>query len=280
MRNRKHKANKNLTLYFDPSYTAYTAYSGHGYGSQIIRRLPVFQYDEEEDDLAVKRRGWEVEKGLFAERLDTCLHVINDALEDHPRTLAIRVDLRVPRGVSHLPDDAISHFMDAFKDKIKQDRRRAAREQRYSKPCKVRYIWVRERGRSRHDHFHVLLLLNHDAYPSLGIFNSKRLNIAKRIKESWALALGIDIADLRGGVFFPDNAEYMIDASQEPDYRLCRLVESELWYLMDHDERSAALADFNNCYEGLFYRVSYLCKANTKVFGRGLNSFNCSRLKR
>ena len=280
MRNQKHKANKNLTLYFDSSYTAYTAYSGEGYSSQIIRRLPVFQYDEEADDLAVKRRGWEVDKGLFAERLDACLHVINDALEDHPRTLAIRVDLRVPRGVNHLPDDAISHFMDAFKDKIKQDRRRAARESESPKPCKVRYIWARERGRSRHDHFHVLLLLNYDAYSSLGRYNSKRSNIAKRIKESWALALGIDMANLSGGVFFPANAKYMIEASQEPDYRLCRLVESDLWPFMDHDERSAVLSDFNDCYEGLFYRASYLCKANTKVFGRGLRSFGCSRLKR
>lgn len=286
MISRKHTANKNLTLYFDSTYTGYTAYRDDGYDSLIKRKLPVFQYyeDEEyEDDDKIetdKKESKPLEKGLFIEHLDSCLHVINDALEDHPRTLAIRVDLRLPGWMRQLPDNAISHFIETFKDKIKRDRRRAAQEQEYPKPCTVRYIWSRERNTVKHDHFHVLLLLNQDAYPSLGRFKSKRQNIAKRIKESWALALGIDVNNLRGGVLFPLNAEYVINVSQEPDGRLRRLVESDTWPLIDKKDRPAVFADFCDTYEGLFYRVSYFCKAHTKVFGRGRRSFGCSRLKR
>ena len=236
------------------------------YNTQVVRDLPVFcgKY------------------GLYHEHLNACLRVINDALEDHPRTLAIRVDLRAPSGIRQLPEKAISNFIDTFKGKVKakQDRRRATQERRYPKPCKVRYIWVRERDTALHDHFHVLLLLNQDAYPSLGSFNSGKQNLANRIKDSWAHALGIYPEELGGGVHFPKNGEYIIDASVEPDHRLLRLIESEKWLEMNKDERYDALAWFNDRYEGLFYRVSYFCKTDTKVFSRGLRSFGCSHLRR
>lgn len=277
---RKHKTNKNLTLYFDSTYTEYTTDRDEGYDSKIKRKLPIFQYYEEDNKTAAKKKGKNIEKGLFVEHLDSCLDVINDALENHPRTLAIRVDLRLPGWMDQLPDNAISRFIETFKDKIRRDRRRAAQEQRYPKPCNVRYIWVRERSTTLNDHFHVLLLLNKDAYPSLGRFNSKQPNIANRIKESWALALNIDVDNLSGGVLFPPNAEYVVKSSKVPDDRLRKLVESDAWRRMKQDDRYAKLADFCDTYEGLFYRVSYFCKANTKVFGRGLRSFGCSRLKR
>ena len=250
----------------DSIYTASTTFwqEWDRYNTQVVRDLPVFCSKE----------------GLYHEHLSACLRVINDALEDHPRTLAIRVDLRLPGFMDRLPYDAISHFMDTFKDKVKQDRRRAARVQGYSKPCKVRYIWVRERDKAQSDHFHVLLLLNQDAYPSLGSFNSERQNLAKRIKESWALALGIYPDELCGGVLFPKNCEYIVDASVEPDNSLLWLMESEEWLGLKKKQRDKKLSWFNDRYEGLFYRVSYFCKANTKVFGRGLKSFSCSRLKR
>lgn len=261
---RKLNTNRNLTLFSDSIYTASTTYKADGYNNQVIRDLPVFCSHT----------------GLLEEHLNSCLRVVNDALEDHPRTLAIRVDLRVPNGVSRLPDQAISHFMDTFKDKIKRDRRRAARVQQYAKPCKVRYLWVRERDTAQHDHFHVLLLLNQDAYPSLGQFKSDHENLAKRIDDSWAMALGICSKMLGGCVEFPKNGEYFIDASVEPDDSLLRLIESEDWSYLTKKQRYKKLSYFCDRYEGLFYRVSYFCKANTKIFGRGLRSFGCSRLKR
>ncbi len=250
----------------DSIYTASTTFwqEWDRYNTQVVRDLPVFCGKE----------------GLYHEHLNACLRVINDALEDHTRTLAIRVDLRAPGFMGQLPDAAISHFIDTFKDKVKQDRRKAARVSEYPKPCKVRYIWVRERDKAQNDHFHVLLLLNQDVYPSLGWFNSERQNLANRIKESWALALGTYPENLGGCVYFPKNGEYIVNATVEPDNSLLWLMESEEWLEMDKDERYDELAWFNDRYEGLFYRVSYFCKANTKVFGRGLRSFGCSRLKR
>lgn len=260
---RKLKTNRNLSLHYASSYTACTTLRQFGENTQVIRELPVFSCRD----------------GLMAEHLNTCLRVINDALEDHPRTLAVRVDLRVPSGLYELPLNAISDFMEYFKARIKRDRRRAAREG-YAKPCKVRYIWVRERDSARHDHFHVFLLLNQDAYPSLGRFKSDRTNLANRIKSSWAAALGLDVEGLKGCVHFPTNSEYILDASAEPNEQLLRLTESDDWLEMAQAERYEQLAWFNDCYEGLFYRVSYFCKTTTKVFGRGVRSFGCSQLRR
>ena len=245
-------------------YTASTTLKLYADNTQVVRNLPVFCSNE----------------GLYSEHLNACLRVINDALEDHPRTLAIRVDLRAPGWMLQVPQNVISHFIETFKDKIKQDRLKAAHVQRYPKPCKVRYIWVRERETALHDHFHVLLLLSQDVYPSLGWFNSEHPNLSNRIKDSWAVALGTSPENLGGCVHFPQNGEYCVDASIEPDNRLLKLIESEEWLDMESYERYDELAWFNDRYEGLFYRVSYFCKANTKVFGRGLRSFGCSRLKR
>ena len=175
------RTNRNLSLHYSSSYTASTTFRQFRENTQVIRELPVFSCRD----------------GLVVEYLNSCLRVINDALEDHPRTLAIRVDLRFPRYLNDLPRNAISEFMDSFKVRIKRDRRRAAREQGYAKPCKVRYIWVRERDRAEQDHFHVLLLLNQDAYPSLGRFKSDRINLANRIKSSWAAASLAPIPALR-----------------------------------------------------------------------------------
>lgn len=177
------------------------------------------------------------------------------ALDEHPRTFAVRFDLRFPQWI--LPDDAdysnevISDFFARLKAIIKNDRERAAKRNGFAHGSSVRYVWAREVGESIKDgrpHFHILLLLNRDAYNTLGSFNSKQENLFKRIETAWCRALRINQAVADGLVEIPEKAIYYLDRGGE--------------------------AGFSD----LFFRASYLCKAATKVYGEGLHGFDCSRI--
>ncbi len=181
-------------------------------------------------------------------------HTIELALAEYPRVLAFRVDLRLPQGVE-LPDYAytnrvISRFFESFTKKIEYHQERVA-QRGYSRGCKVRYVWAREFGKGNRPHYHLLILLNRDAYYRVGRLGSGRVNMISRMQESWAGALGIALELAKGLVHLPENAEYLVNREIRRG---------------DVDELPA-----------LFYRASYLCKAATKSYGNRQRGFGGSR---
>ncbi|MDH0894861.1 MULTISPECIES: inovirus Gp2 family protein [unclassified Pseudomonas] len=219
----RHPENNNLRLYYDDTY----------------ENLPVM-----------------VDKGPFIrEYLSDLKRTIDAALSEYPRVLAFRVDLRLPQ-VIELPDYAyanqvISRFFESFTRKIRYDQDRVRKRNRYARGCNVRYVWAREIGESGRQHYHLLILLNRDAYYTVGRLCSERVNMIRRMEASWAGALGISDKQVRGLVHIPERAEYRVD----------RYVR--------HDEVDE-LPD-------LFYRASYLCKAATKSYGDRQRGFGSSR---
>lgn len=176
------------------------------------------------------------------------------ALAEYPRVLAFRVDLYVPQSIE-LPDYActskvISKFFESFTKKIQYHQERVA-ERGYSRGCKVRYVWSKETGQRGRMHYHLLILLNRDAYYTLGRLGSERINMFRRIEESWASALGLSVDQVRGLVHRPKNPEYFINREIRRD-------------------KVDELPD-------LFYRASYLCKKATKSYGDRQRSFDTSR---
>jgi len=164
------------------------------------------------------------------------------------------VDLRLPQGVE-LPDFAytnqvISRFFESFTKKIQYHQERVA-ERGYSRGCKVRYVWSREIGQGGRQHYHLLILLNRDAYYTIGRLGSDRVNMISRIEESWAGALGLPADLMTGLVHIPENAEYLIDR-------------------VKRQGKGDELDD-------LFYRASYLCKKATKSYGDRQRGFGTSR---
>ncbi len=195
------------------------------------------------------------DKGPFIlEYLLDLKHTIDLALAEYPRVLAFRVDLRLPQGID-LPDYAftnqvISRFFESFTKKIQYHQEKVA-ERRYARGCKVRYVWSREIGQGGKQHYHLLILVNRDAYYTVGRLGSERVNMISRIEESWAGALGVSAGQVDGLVHIPKNAEYRID----------RHVRRG-----DVDELPV-----------LFHRASYLCKVATKSFGDRQRGFGASR---
>lgn len=203
-------------------------------------------------------------QGLVEDYLLKLDQVIRRALEEHPRTFAVRVDLRYPRffDESAIKHDDITCFIKSLKSQLEADARRKERERKRVHPCTLRHVWAKEQCESGHPHFHVLLLFNRDRYHGLGdftssshadglrgqAFNEPALNLSGRIIRAWASALNLDDRDAQGLVHF----------CQDGCYRL------------DQDDPEA--------FDALFERVSYLAKADTKVYGGRRRTFGGSQV--
>lgn len=205
-----------------------------------------------------------VNKGPFIrEYLADLKHTIDLALAEYPRVLAFRVDLRLPQGIE-LPDFAytnqvISRFFESFTKKIQYHQRRVS-ERSYSRGCKVRYVWSREIGQGGRQHYHLLILLNRDAYYTIGRLGSERVNMIDRLQEAWASALGLSVWQVEGLVHIPDKATYRVDRKPR--------------------ERKVAGSDRKVLVEelpALFDRASYLCKVATKTYGSRQRGFGTSK---
>lgn len=184
----------------------------------------------------------------YLERIYT---TINRALVDHPRTLAIRFDLRLPDGYGDAGSDLMTKFLESLKAQIKADLYRRSMQGKRVHECNVRYVWVRERYNSDSPHFHVVILLNHDTYHALGAYSDDQgRNMASRIKRAWASALRRLPEHMLGLVHFPNNPLYSLNANSY---------------------------DFERTKADLFRRLSYFAKLKTKEYGTGSRSFGCSQ---
>lgn len=203
-----------------------------------IKHLTPFEGEQYRGYKVISSRGH-----LVSEYLESSYRVIENALSEHPRTFAFRVDLRIPEGTDpHV--DLVTRFIESFKAKIRHDRRMASERLNRAHQTSIRYIWCRERNRSMHEHFHIAILLNKDAYHTLGFYGSSQSNLASKVIEAWASALGADPEAIRNSVHFPENPSYYVYGTE-------------------------GMGE-------LFYRVSYLCKAESKHYGVGKRAFGCS----
>lgn len=215
----RHQENNNLTLYYESHYLGLPVQTAAG--------------------------------PLVLEYLGVLKHVIDLSLLDYGRVFAFRCDLRFPEGTYHLYPDSnqvIERFFASFKAKIKHNRQKARKANPNAHDTVVRYVWCRELGKHGVPHYHLVILMNNDAFCTLGLFDLDRNNLYTRIHEAWGSALGIAAHNVMGLVEFPKNPFYLLQRS-DPN----------------------TVAEF-------FFRASYLCKADTKHYGNGIHGFGASRL--
>ena len=175
--------------------------------------------------------------------------VINNALHDHPRTLAVRVDLHFsPRWFS---DDALtcfpnlsgcplSRFTASLKAKINHYRHRLKKQGKQAHPCTSRYVWIREIDSAVYPHYHLMLFFNKDLFWLLGAFDSTTSSLRTLIQDAWLSALDLKGHDEhRALVHFPDKPTYVLDRNKP---------------------------DFNESYKAFVSRARYLAKERSKVY--------------
>lgn len=202
----------------------------------------------------------QADKGPFIRQyLSRLLSTMERATAQYNRVFAFRCDLRLPVGIQ-LPEyaytnEVIERFIESFKAKIEHNRAQARRRSKYAHDTQVRYVWAREIGEWGRPHYHLVILLNQDAFYSVGKIASDNDNMFHRLHEAWASALRLPVDEVYGLVEVPDNATYRL--SHEPRY-----------FTKPTD---------GDAFSRLFYRASYLCKAATKVYGDGRHGFGCSR---
>ena len=196
--------------------------------------------------MEVQQRCGEM-SSFYLQRIESTL---DKALECHPRTMAVRVDLRFPKVPSRTDDAVISRFFASLKAQITADLKSKELDGKRVHSCRLRYVWAREQDSSIHQHYHVLLLVNSDTYNCLGRYQAESGNLACRIRTAWASAIGVSVCSLGGSVHFPENPIY-------------------------HVKRNCT--NFSEAYRALFYRVSYFAKLTTKPYGCHVRHFGCSQ---
>lgn len=230
----KHPTNKNLTIIENDTFLGLPLIAN-------VRNDTYYQY--------------------IKQNLESNKRVMDDALSTHPRTLAIRVDLRFPDDYLD-PDNPtcrvkteITLFIESFKNKVMSEQLKCSRNGKRVHPCRVSYIWVCEYGVGDDDkpHYHLVLFLNNDMFRSLGKKTTSRESsrLVNMIVQAWESALGVSFRHAWNLVHIPKSACYRLKASDNPE----------------NDEE----------YCSLYKRLSYMAKDKSKNYGTGRNSYGCSR---
>lgn len=200
----------------------------------------------------------------FKELID----VIGVAQSINPRVTAIRVDLRYPASLQgdDMPcmtlvdrEDKITRFFKSLRAKLgvlSQKKHKAGL--RYY-PDNLHYVWAREHASSEHPHYHILLLLNKDAFYHTGDYKSTD-SLAGLIIQAWASAWGLharipgyqdDLALFARVVHFPTNGVYHLNVND-------------------------SVTQYEDDWMKLVRRVGYLAKTRDKDIQSGWRSFGSS----
>ncbi|GKV79220.1 hypothetical protein PEC106568_43930 [Pectobacterium carotovorum subsp. carotovorum] len=97
--------------------------------------------------------------------LQRMISVINNAVAEHPRTMAIRVDLRLPDDEFNARQGLMSRFIESLDAKIEARYRSKQKQGKRTYPNHLRHVWVREVGEeNQKSHYHVVLFVNNDTF--------------------------------------------------------------------------------------------------------------------
>ena len=195
-------------------------------------------------------------KPLVRQYLDSAIATIDQAVKDprYTRIFAFRVDLRYPNAMPWLSLHDNSKVMKHFLAHVNYELQAA--NTKYNTP--MRYIWAREQNNSELPHYHVMFLLNYDAFNRIGDMHPDpngrytKNNLYHRVVRAWANAIG----------WPQEEAGGLVHVCRSPDggYGQCA-----------HHEDVDAIRE-------IFYTASYLCKAHTKPIGQQIHTFSTSRI--
>ncbi|HGH4407768.1 TPA: inovirus Gp2 family protein [Yersinia enterocolitica] len=194
---------------------------------------------------------------LNANHVKRINETIHKALNEHPRTMVLRVDLRFP---DNFQDDStvITRFIVSLKAQVEADMQRRANSGHRVHLCKIRYIWARESNEFEKKHYHVALFFNKDTYAYPGSYYTTTgeyiHNLSIMAMEAWVRALNLNECNNNQQfyplVHFPVKCCYHVNAKK-------------------------GLTD--PAYKEAINSVLYLAKLYSKVSSDGYRNFGCSQ---
>ncbi|MFH0266174.1 inovirus Gp2 family protein [Vibrio rumoiensis] len=191
-------------------------------------------------------------EGLVVEYLEGIDSVLEKALEQYARLFIVRVDLNLPTDFRGDDSAVMTRFFQSLKSQIAAYRRRSARLN--GKPYRettIRYVWAKECDTSTSSHYHVALIFDRNVFRSLGDFGEYQQSLANRIRNAWKRSVD---------AIYSGKEKPAIHFSKQGQYHLLRNSE-----------------EFEEVFQSVFYRLSYLAKRRTKHFGKRMNNFDHSR---
>lgn len=198
----------------------------------------------------------QTQKGPLIENfLEKLLFVMNQARKDCNRLFALRIDLRYPTGTHASLIDFQNATISAFFQYLQWELDAAGTKYHH----KLRKVWCCEQDTSVNPHYHLLLLLNGDAYNGLGYVNQTPCgdyeydNLFHRIVRAWARAINHPQQCMAG----------LVQVPRKP-------ISNEMatWFFR---------SDEQTVFAEIFYAASYLCKSYSKPIGQGVHCFDGSK---
>lgn len=174
---------------------------------------------------------------------------IESALIDYSSVFVLRIDLKLPAGIDVTQERLVERFIASLKSKVRAASKQSTDQGKRVHATTIRYVWCKEFSSTNQPHYHVALLMNKQSYWRAGSYDINCKCLYSMIVGAWLSALGLsDIARYKYLVNFSENGQY-------------------------HMRR-----DSPESVQDVFYRLSYLCKLDTKNFDSRGHSFGCSRL--
>ncbi|HBM3061554.1 TPA: inovirus Gp2 family protein [Klebsiella oxytoca] len=186
---------------------------------------------------------------------------ITKALNDYPRVMVLRVDLRLPEietGSYKHDSGIVTRFVVSLKAQIEADLLKKCNAGKRVHSCHVRHIWAREFNEYGKKHYHVALLFNRETYAYPGSYTSTdgeyTHNLAMMIMEAWVRALGLNTV-----------------VNHQQYYPLVEFPASCYYHLSkNHNDYTAQLSSVTD-------RLNYLAKDYSKDNSDSQRNFGCSQ---
>ncbi|MBH3322334.1 inovirus Gp2 family protein [Serratia ureilytica] len=186
---------------------------------------------------------------------------ITKALNEYPRVMVLRVDLRLPEietGSYNSDSGIVTRFVVSLKAQIEADLLKKYNTGKRVHSCHVRHIWAREFNNFGKKHYHVALLFNREAYAYPGSYTSTNgeyiHNLAMMIMEAWVRALGLNSV-----------------VNHQQYYPLVEFPTNGYYHLSkNHNDFTAQLSNVTD-------RLNYLAKDYSKDNSDGQRNFGCSQ---
>lgn len=172
------------------------------------------------------------------------------AIEQYPRIMAARYDLHFPNE-ENMPDcptryhddpKVITRFFTSLKSQIEEDikRKNKKRAGKGVLTCYVRYVWVRELNQDEYKHhYHILLLLNQDAYRYPGWIGDDYSSVLSMVIKAWIRAIRKEHQGKKytGCVHAPTHSCYRLNRNQPKCASQCQdLIERALYLAKEHSK--------------------------------------------
>lgn len=192
--------------------------------------------------------------------IDKMKTVVNNAVQDHHRTMAVMMLLRFPENINDNGDmptlfnynqGIMSRFIESLNAKISSLTNKKEKQGIRTHPCHLRYAWVREFCQDGKPHYHAAIFVNKDSFNSLGDYNKISDNLGSLIREAWLSALNLT-----------GHNEYL---------KLVHFPKNPLYYLNVNEPQ------YDQVFNDLIYRLSYNAKDKSKSYSKEQRSFGCSQ---